>query len=112
LDDVAQAVDWTKASKWTFEPVDLDAFPALRIARQALEASEKHTTVLNAANEEAVKAFLFGKISYLDISQVVERTIDVINERMDGPAQFESVDEMEELEKTSRQFANSLIDRV
>src|SRR5699024_7593580 len=65
--DVASPCDWTRATEWTFEPVDDDAFPALRLARQALAASATHPAVYNAANEEAVAAFRAERIGFLDI---------------------------------------------
>ena len=73
--DVAPACDWTQAATWTFEPVDDDAFPALRLARGALAASATHPAVYNAANEEAVEAFRDGRIGFLDIVEVVEAVL-------------------------------------
>lgn len=64
LGNVAAACDWTKAATWTFEPLDNEAFPAVNLARHCLESSEKHTAVLNAANEQAVHAFLEHRLPY------------------------------------------------
>lgn len=60
----------------TFEAPDLVRFPALRLARESLEAGGSAPTVLNAANEIAVAAFLGGQIGFLDIAQMVERVLD------------------------------------
>jgi len=60
----------------TFEAPDLVRFPALRLARESLEAGGSAPTVLNAANEIAVAAFLSGQIGFLDIAQMVERVLD------------------------------------
>ena len=60
----------------TFEAPDLVRFPALRLARESLEAGGSAPTVLNAANEIAVAAFLDGQIGFLDIAQTVERVLD------------------------------------
>jgi len=60
----------------TFEAPDLVRFPALRLARESLEAGGSAPTVLNAANEIAVAAFLGGQIGFLDIAQTVERVLD------------------------------------
>jgi len=60
----------------TFEAPDLTRFPALRLARESLEAGGCAPTVLNAANEIAVAAFLAGQIGFLDIAQMVERVLD------------------------------------
>ena len=54
--------DWEAARQWTFEPPDLEKFPCLALAYQALEAGGTAPAILNAANEEAVAAFLDGRI--------------------------------------------------
>jgi len=59
----------------TFETVDLDAFPCLRLAREAARAGGTSPCVLNAANEVAVHAFLDGRLGFLEIPQVIERTL-------------------------------------
>lgn len=73
--DAAPPCDWTQATSWTFEPVDDDAFPALRLAREALAASATHPAVLNAANEVAVAAFRQERCGFLDIVDTVERVL-------------------------------------
>ena len=59
----------------TFEPVDLDAFPCLRLAGEAARAGGTAPCVLNAANEVAVCAFLDGRLGFLEIAGVVESTL-------------------------------------
>jgi 1-deoxy-D-xylulose-5-phosphate reductoisomerase len=59
----------------TFEPVDLDAFPCLRLAREAALAGGTAPCVLNAANEVAVHAFLEGRLRFNAIAEVIERTL-------------------------------------
>lgn len=66
---------WDAPSAWTFEPLDDSVFPAVRLARSAVEASATHPAVLNAANEEAVAAFVAGRIGFLDIVAVVEAAL-------------------------------------
>ena len=58
-----------------FEPPDLDAFPCLRLAYAALEAGGSAPAVLNAANEEAVSAFLQGRIGFLSIPALVDAAL-------------------------------------
>ena len=111
LDDVAAACDWTKAAEWTFEPLDDEAFPAVRLARRCLDASEKHTTVLNAANEQAVHAFLDQRLPYLGIVETVERTIDDMDAELRGEPLYRSVEEMEQIEREARERADDLINR-
>jgi 1-deoxy-D-xylulose-5-phosphate reductoisomerase len=60
----------------TFEAVDLDAFPCLRLAREAALAGGTAPCVLNAANEVAVHAFLEGQLHFNGIAEVIERTLD------------------------------------
>ncbi|WP_263732537.1 1-deoxy-D-xylulose-5-phosphate reductoisomerase [Cellulomonas sp. SG140] len=76
LDGVVPACDWSSPTAWTFEPLDEDAFPAVRLARAALAASATHPAVYNAANEECVAAFLAGRIGFLDIVATVRRVLD------------------------------------
>jgi 1-deoxy-D-xylulose-5-phosphate reductoisomerase len=61
-----------------FEPPDLDAFPSLRLAYAALDAGGSAPAVLNAANEEAVSAFLQGRIGFLSIPALVEQALQGI----------------------------------
>jgi len=76
LPRVAAPCDWTTAATWTFEPLDDEAFPAIRLARQAVAASPTHPAVYNAANEEAVAAFLGGRVGFLQIVDTVARVLD------------------------------------
>jgi 1-deoxy-D-xylulose-5-phosphate reductoisomerase len=73
--DVAPPCDWTRATAWTFEPLDEQVFGAVRLAREAVAASATHPAVYNAANEECVEAFLTGRIGFLDIVSTVERVL-------------------------------------
>lgn len=67
----APACDWTGAATWTFEPLDNDAFPAVRLAKEAAAAGSTYMAVFNAANEEAVNAFHDGRIRFTDIVDLV-----------------------------------------
>ena len=72
----AERLDLTAVRKLEFEAPDLERFPALRIARQALERGGAAPTVLNAANEIAVASFLGGQIAFTEIASLVERTLE------------------------------------
>jgi 1-deoxy-D-xylulose-5-phosphate reductoisomerase len=72
----AAAVDWTDATAWTFEPLDEAQFPAVGLAKQAGKAGGTSTAVLNAANEEAVAAFIEGKIEFTAIVDTVAAVLD------------------------------------
>jgi 1-deoxy-D-xylulose-5-phosphate reductoisomerase len=71
LPGAAAACDWSKASSWTFEPLDDEAFPAVELARHAGRLGGTAPAVLNAANEECVDAFHEGRISFLQILDIV-----------------------------------------
>ncbi|MEF2229941.1 MAG: 1-deoxy-D-xylulose-5-phosphate reductoisomerase [Pseudodesulfovibrio sp.] len=69
-------LDLAAVGSLTFEPPDMDAFPCLRLAREAFDAGPSHANVLNAANEIAVEAFLDQRIGYLDIPAIIEAALD------------------------------------
>ncbi|WP_062287208.1 1-deoxy-D-xylulose-5-phosphate reductoisomerase [Demequina phytophila] len=75
LADVAPRLDWTHAQSWTFEPLDEEAFPAIRLMRDAVAASPLHPAVFNAANEECVQAFVDGELPFLGIVDTVRRVV-------------------------------------
>jgi 1-deoxy-D-xylulose-5-phosphate reductoisomerase len=70
-----ERLDLAKIATLSFEAPDPVKFPALRMAREALKAGGGAPTVLNAANEIAVQAFLDGRIGFLDIERVVEEAL-------------------------------------
>ncbi|MGY1775809.1 1-deoxy-D-xylulose-5-phosphate reductoisomerase [Geodermatophilus sp. SYSU D00804] len=76
LPHVQSALDWSTASTWEFAPLDADAFPAVRLARAAGEAGGVVPALYNAANEEAVAAFLAGRLRFPDVVGLVARTLD------------------------------------
>lgn len=67
----AAPCDWTKATEWTFEPLDEVAFPAVRLAKEAAASGGTGMAVYNAANEEAVDAFHDGLIGFTDIVDTI-----------------------------------------
>ncbi|WP_454854406.1 1-deoxy-D-xylulose-5-phosphate reductoisomerase [Promicromonospora soli] len=76
LPDVDVPIDWTQAATWEFAPLDDDAFPAVRLARQVGEAGGTHPAVYNAANEVCVDAFHDGAIGFLDIVDTVAAVVE------------------------------------
>lgn len=75
----AQRLDLPAIGKLDFEEADLTRFPALRLAREALEQGGAAPIVLNAANEVAVASFLAEKIRFPDIPRMVEEALDEAN---------------------------------
>jgi 1-deoxy-D-xylulose-5-phosphate reductoisomerase len=100
----SERLSLAKIGRLDFEAPDPTRFPALRLARQALESGGAAPIVLNAANEVAVEAFLGGAIGFCDISGLVERSLDA----SDSPAPA-SIDEVVELDRESRERASALI---
>jgi 1-deoxy-D-xylulose-5-phosphate reductoisomerase len=76
VDVPVRALDLAEVGSLTFEPPDVDAFPCLRLAREAAEAGGTGTCVLNAANEVAVHAFLGDRLDFMGIPAVIERTLE------------------------------------
>jgi 1-deoxy-D-xylulose-5-phosphate reductoisomerase len=73
---VGRPLDWTAATSWTFEPLDDDAFPAVRLAKDVGRAGGTYPAVFNAANEQAVDAFHDGRLSFLGIVDTIQRVVD------------------------------------
>ena len=73
--DTAPPVDWTRAQTWEFLPLDDDAFPAVRLARDAGERGSTAPAVYNAANEVCVEAFRTGRLPFVDIVEVIGRVL-------------------------------------
>ena len=97
----------SKLATLTFEEVDYNRFPALNLARTALKASGSMPAVLNASNEVAVESFLAGKISFPQIWQVVEESMNqhnVIPQR--------AIEDMIEVDKVCRIKANEIIAKL
>jgi 1-deoxy-D-xylulose-5-phosphate reductoisomerase len=73
--DAAPAVDWSTAQTWQFFPLDDDAFPAVRLAREAGARGGTAPAVYNAANEVCVEAFRAGRLRFTEIVPTVERVL-------------------------------------
>ena len=78
LDGHAKRMSFSEIARLTFEEPDLETFPLLKLAYDALKADDGSTIVLNAANEIAVEAFLEGNITFTDIPSFVERILSDI----------------------------------
>ncbi|MGH2699608.1 MAG: 1-deoxy-D-xylulose-5-phosphate reductoisomerase, partial [Actinomycetota bacterium] len=72
---VGKHIDWAEVGSIGFEAVDHDRFPAIGLAYAAGRRGGTHPAALNAANEEAVGAFLNHRISFVDIPVVIEKVL-------------------------------------
>jgi 1-deoxy-D-xylulose-5-phosphate reductoisomerase len=97
-------LDLAQVGSLTFEPVDTDAFPCLRLAREAALAGGTAPCVLNAANEIAVHAFLEGRLTFLGIPEVIEGTLD----RLPG-APVRAFESLYEADRRAREIAADLV---
>lgn len=88
----------------TFEAPDIERFPALRLARAALQKGGAAPTILNAANEVAVRHFLDRGIGFLDIARVVEETLNAT-----ACGRLANLDDVAEADKEARHIAEALI---
>jgi 1-deoxy-D-xylulose-5-phosphate reductoisomerase len=97
-------LDLVELGALTFEAVAVDAFPALRLAREAAEAGGTAPCVLNAANEVAVHAFLAGRLPFLGISEVIERALERL-----ATARVQSFDSLYVADTEARALASELV---
>lgn len=81
LDGHAKRMSFSEIARLTFEEPDLETFPLLKLAYDALKADDGSTIVLNAANELAVEAFLSKKIGFLEISKIVRKILNENNNK-------------------------------
>ena len=98
-----EKLDFAKLARMDFHEPDLDRFPALTLARDALNAGQGATTCLNAANEVAVELFLCEKIGFLDIASLVESVLAKSN-----GCELKSLDDVMELDVETRNIATEL----
>jgi 1-deoxy-D-xylulose-5-phosphate reductoisomerase len=103
-------LDLARIGKLTFERPDLDRFPALKLARAALETGGWATNILNAANEVAVAAYLAGTIGFLQIARVVEESLEraAVQGFTEPPA---TIKDALALDKEGRRIAAGLLGR-
>ncbi len=106
LPGAAAACDFGLAAEWTFEPVDTDTFPALRLARAAGLAGGMVPAAYNAANEQAVAAFISGSLEFLGIADVLERILDESERVRSEPG---SVQDVLDAESWARARADEII---
>ena len=102
----AEPLDWGALAALTFEPADLRLYPGLGLAWDALRAAPGATTVLNAANEEAVAAFLAGTVSFDRIHTLNCRIIESL---LPAPGAADSLESLLALDHEARRRAGELL---
>jgi 1-deoxy-D-xylulose-5-phosphate reductoisomerase len=97
-------LDLTAVARLEFAAPDLIRFPALRLARETLQAGGGTPTILNAANEIAVEAFLQRRIGFLNIAETVDRALQML-----GTPRAATLDDVIALDATARRIARDLV---
>ncbi|GAA6141242.1 1-deoxy-D-xylulose-5-phosphate reductoisomerase [Hydrogenophaga sp. 5NK40-0174] len=103
----AAPLDFTAMGSLTFEPPSFERFPCLRLAWNAMEGAEGSTAVLNAANEEAVGAFLDRQLRFDQIYRINLATLEGVL-----PSNPRSVEDLMALDGQARAFARNEIDNL
>jgi len=104
IDAGVEPLDVFKVGQLSFCEPDFDRFPCLRLAMQACEQGQEATTVLNAANEVAVDAFLKGQLRFTDIANVNARCLELVQQ-----TRLASIDDILQLDAQTRATAMSAI---
>ncbi|QXJ37356.1 1-deoxy-D-xylulose 5-phosphate reductoisomerase [Parageobacillus caldoxylosilyticus] len=100
----AKPLDLAQIGTLNFKRMDLERYRCLRFAYEAGKAGGSLPTVLNAANEEAVAAFLAGRIAFLDIEEYIERALEW-HEMIKEP----SLEEIRRIDAETRKYVQSLL---
>ncbi len=98
-------LDLTALGRLTFAKPDYEAFPLLALARRAAADGGAMGAVLNAADEEAVFAFLSGRLSYFDIAE----TVSAVYDKMTDAKELSSLDDILAAAKIARRLAKELV---
>jgi 1-deoxy-D-xylulose-5-phosphate reductoisomerase len=99
-----EPLDLAAVGALTFEQVDVEAFPCLHLAGEAARAGGTAPCVLNAANEIAVHAFLDGRLRFLEIAEVIERTLAEL-----GSEPVLAFESLYEADRRARELASGLV---
>jgi 1-deoxy-D-xylulose-5-phosphate reductoisomerase len=111
IDGPAAKLDLARVGSLTFEAPDPIRFPALALGRRALETGGAAPTILNAANEVAVAAFIGRKVGFGGIAGLVEATLDAA-ERRNATAEPQDIDEAVAVDHMARSLAYDLLPEI
>jgi 1-deoxy-D-xylulose-5-phosphate reductoisomerase len=104
------AIDWSKSHTWSFAPIDNERFPAIELARRCGELGGGLPAIFNAANEEAVDAFIKGKLGFTAIVEVVEEVVQKLGAKSSGA--LRDLKDVSTLEQDARRTAIDVITRL
>ena len=106
IPDAQPALDFSQSFEWTFEPLDEEAFPAVKLARQAAE--KPYPAIYNAANEVAVDAFVAGRIKFPHIVDTIAEVLENADDFAEAPADVNAV---LRTESRARERAEAVVER-
>lgn len=104
MENIGESLDLASLGAMHFEKPDPRTFRCLGLAYEAIKAGDSYTTVLNAANEEAVDAFLRNKIKFMQISEIVEKALNAHK-----AFKINAIDDIFYVEKEARAFVSEFI---
>ena len=102
--DKVNSFNFIDNNELTFESVDIEKFPCIRIAQDALSAGGSHQVVLNVANDQVVAKFLNKEISFMDIPKIIENCINK-HQEISTP----TLDEIKTLSSWTKEYINQEI---
>ena len=100
-------IDWSTAHTWNFAPIDHARFPAIDLARRCGEIGGAMPAIFNAANEEAVAAFLKGEIKFTEIIEIVDAVLQHLAST--APTTLSDIADVSAIEDDARASANKNI---
>jgi 1-deoxy-D-xylulose-5-phosphate reductoisomerase len=100
-------IDWSTAHTWNFAPIDHARFPAIDLARRCGEIGGAMPAIFNAANEEAVAAFLKGQIEFIEIIEIVDAVLQHLAST--APTTLGDIADVSAIEDDARASANKTI---
>jgi 1-deoxy-D-xylulose-5-phosphate reductoisomerase len=110
MDAPTPRLDLATIGTLTFEQPDLERFPALKLARQALEQGGGATTVLNAANEVAVSEFIAGRLGFAGITRLVAAVLEAADRRL--TCEPDTIDAAIAVDHVARTLAHDLLPSI
>ena len=104
IDSGVAALDLLAQGRLDFEAPNMERFPCLRLAREAMDAGGSAPTALNAANEVAVEAFLQGRLAFTSIPAVIERVM-----KSAQAVELTGLDAVETADRNARELARRVL---
>lgn len=104
---VVEPLDFSQAMQLDFKAPNLQRYPCFALARRAMEACGVATGIFNAANEVAVEAFVSGKIRFVEIPTIIEKTLDSIEN-----TEPSSLDEVLHYDQQARRYAANFVSKT